>query len=89
MSLLGLHLPEVAIRVEADPVALAPKGSPDPWVSAVLQDAIGEQGFLGECDENGHVARWVAEKRLRKEEPIESTQKALEENHRGTLSGGK
>ena len=71
VSPLGLHLPEVAVRVEADPVAVDPKGSPDPWVPAVLQDAIGEQGFLSERDENGHVAQRVAEKQLRKDEPIE------------------
>lgn len=55
---------------------MAPEGSPDPWVPAVLQDAIGEQGFLGERDENGHIARRVAEKWLRKDETIESPQKA-------------
>lgn len=54
--IFGLHLPEVAVRVEADPMAAAPEGSPDPRVPAVLQDAIGEQGFLGEHDENGHIA---------------------------------
>ena len=62
--------------MEADPVATALEGSPDPWVPAVLKDAVSEQGFLGERDEDGHVARCVAEKQLRKDEPIESAQKA-------------
>lgn len=56
VSPLGFHLPEVAVRVEADPMAMAPEGSPDPWAPAVLQDAIGEEGFLNESDDNGHVA---------------------------------
>lgn len=61
--------------MEAEPVAVAPEGSPDLGVPAVLQDAIGEQVFLGERDENGQVARRVAEKQLRKDEPVESPPK--------------
>lgn len=63
---------------------MAPEGSPDPWVPAVLQDAIGEEGFLSECDDYGHVAWWVAEKQLRKAH----RKHAVEENHWGTVWGG-
>lgn len=72
----GLHLPDLSIRVEADPVAVAPEGSPNAQVPAVLQDDVGEPGFLGERDQKGHVAWRVAGKWLGKDKPIKSPQKA-------------
>lgn len=66
---LGLHLPALSVRVEADPVAAAPEGSPNAQAPAVLQDEVGEPGLLSEGDQHGHVARRVAGKRLRKGKP--------------------